>query len=73
MEVLTTINGMIGLGTKLMDKFPNYKEKVEKDFNKCVKQFEDYKVLPKEKRVTSYLFKLKSKIENHLISAKDYI
>jgi len=72
-SIMATVNGLVGLGNKLMDKFPDYKQKVEKDFNKSVKQFEDYKLLPREKRVSSYLYKLKNEIEQHLIASKEYI
>jgi len=71
--VMAAVSGLIELGNKLMDKFPDYKQKVEKDFNKCQKQFGSYKLLPREKRVSSYLFKLKAEIEGHLITAKEYI
>lgn len=73
MEILSTIGGLISLGNSLMAKFPDYQQKIERDWNKCVLQYENYKVLPREKRVSSYLFKLKAEIEHHLISAKDYI
>ena len=36
-------------------------------FNECVKQFANYKILPKEKRVSSYLFKLKQELIMHIL------
>ena len=71
--LLSAISGLIGLGNKLMDKYPDYKEQVEKDWNECVKQFESYKTRPREKRISSYIFQLKQEVELHLIKAKDYI
>ena len=70
---ITAVTGLIGLGNKLMDKYPDYKQAIEKDWNECVKKFESYKNLPREKRVSAYLYQLKQEVENHLISAKDYI
>lgn len=71
--LLSTISGLIGLGNKLIDKYPDYKESVGKDWNECVKQFESYKNRPREKRISSYVFQLKQEVELHLIKAKDYI
>lgn len=71
--LLSAISGLIGLGNKLMDKYPDYKESVGKDWSECNKQFESYKKRPREKRISSYIFQLKNEVEMHLIKAKDYI
>ena len=71
--VLATVNGLIELGDKLMDKFPNYKQAVEKDWNKLKLKYEAYKKLPLERRISSFMFNLKVEVDNHLIRAKDYM
>lgn len=71
--IIAAINGFVELGNKLMDRFPEYKQRIEKDWNDSIKAFDSYKRLPREKRVTRYLFNLKQEIENHLIVAKEYI
>lgn len=73
MTTLAAVGGMIELIGKLADKFPDYKQKIEKDYNKVKKQYISYSNLPREKRVSSYLYNLKNEVQNHLLTAKDYI
>lgn len=72
-SVLTAVGGLISLGNKLMDKYPDYKQAIEKDWNECVLKFESYKKRPREKRISTYIYQLKQEVENHLITAKEYI
>jgi len=70
---LKSIGGMITLGNKLQDKFPDYKEKIGKDWNECVLKYESYKSRPREKRISHYIFALKKEVDNHIIKAGEYI
>lgn len=71
--IIAAVSGLIKLGNALMKKFPDYKDRVGEDFNKAVLEFERYKKLPREKRVSSYMINLKHEIENHLIKASEFV
>ena len=71
--IIASIEAFIQLGDKLLDKFPDYKDRVINDWVELKQRFDTYKKRPRHQRVSSYLLNLKVEIENQVLLASEYI
>ena len=71
--IIATIDFTIKLIDKLSDKFPDYKERIKKDYNETKLKYIEYKKMPRHKRISRYMFNLKTELENHLFIAEEFI
>lgn len=65
-SAIEATNSTMQVVKKLMELFPDYKQRIEKDFNEIEKEFNIYKSKPREVRHSWYLLNLKSELDLHL-------